>query len=267
MRSARRGGTRGLAHVLVGLALFGIGMAFLAVDSRAPNAAAEGAASAQASPEPVANATTGEGQVLYEERCASCHGADAGGTDAGPPIVGLGAAAYDFQLSTGRMPLAQPGARSVRRPPAFDPGGIEALVAYLTSLGGEGVPIPAIDASSGDLSDGQRLFQSNCAPCHGVAGNGGAVGTAVAPAVHEATEVQAAEAVRYGPGTMPPFGPEILSDEDLDSLVRYTLFLRTAEDPGGLGLGRTGPIVEGFVALLVGLGVTLLIVRSIGRTT
>ncbi|MBA3728839.1 MAG: c-type cytochrome [Actinobacteria bacterium] len=267
MRSARRAGVRGLSHVLVGLALFGAGAAFLAVDSGVPIAEAAGVGSAQASPGPGTDETTREGQVLYEERCASCHGADAAGTEAGPPIVGLGPAAYDFQLSTGRMPLVQPGARSVRKPPAFDPGGIEALVAYLTSLGGEGVPIPTIDPASGDLSDGQRLFQSNCAPCHGVAGNGGAVGTAVAPAVHEATAVQAAEAVRYGPGTMPPFGPEILSDDDLDSLVRYSLFLRTAEDPGGLGLGRTGPIVEGFVALLVGLGVTLLIVRSIGRTT
>jgi ubiquinol-cytochrome c reductase cytochrome c subunit len=211
--------------------------------------------------------TTGEeeGRVLFEERCASCHGAGGEGTAQGPPIVGLGAAVYDFQLSTGRMPLADPGMRAVRKPPAFGPEEIDALVAFLTSLGLGGIPIPRVDPEAGDLSDGQHLYQLNCAACHGVSGNGGAVGDQVAPGLHAATPTQVAEAVRIGPGTMPVFGPETVPDEDLASLTRYVRYLDDPNDEGGAGLGHAGPTIEGFVALLLGLGTIVAVTRWIGE--
>src|SRR5262245_58205015 len=46
------------------------------------------------------------GRALYQTGCSSCHGEDATGTDDVPSLVGVGAAAADFQLRTGRMPLA-----------------------------------------------------------------------------------------------------------------------------------------------------------------
>ncbi len=204
------------------------------------------------------------GQRLFEERCATCHGSDATGTAQGPSILGLGSADYDFQLSTGRMPLARPGAQAVRKPPSFDEAQIRDIVAYLTLLSPGGTPIPQVQPGTGDLSRGQAVFELNCAPCHGVAGNGGAVGGQVAPNIHVATTSQIGEAVRIGPGTMPVFDQATISDRDLNSLVRYVLYLRKPEDRGGASLSHGGPIIEGFVALLIGLGSVVLATRFIG---
>lgn len=205
------------------------------------------------------------GRRLYLTHCSTCHGARGQGTDLGPPIVGLGPAVYHFQLSTGRMPLDRPVDEALRKPPAFNERQIFAIVAYLTSLGDGGIPIPRVELLKGSLTEGQRLYEDNCAPCHGTAGNGGAVGRQIAPALHRATPTQIAEAMRIGPGAMPVFDPVTMSDDELDSVVRYVVYLRDPEDPGGAGLGRTGPILEGFVALLLGLGATILVTRFLGE--
>lgn len=51
------------------------------------------------------------GKRLFLEGCSSCHGTAAQGTDNGPSLIGVGAAAVDFQVGTGRMPLAAPARR------------------------------------------------------------------------------------------------------------------------------------------------------------
>ncbi|MCZ9340541.1 cytochrome c, partial [Streptomyces sp. TRM76130] len=51
-----------------------------------------------------------EGKQLYAVGCATCHGTGGQGTTDGPSLVGVGAAAVDFQVGTGRMPAQQPGA-------------------------------------------------------------------------------------------------------------------------------------------------------------
>jgi ubiquinol-cytochrome c reductase cytochrome c subunit len=206
-----------------------------------------------------------EGKQLYEERCATCHGEQGQGTATAPPISGLGPAWYDFMLSTGRMPVDRPVVQAGRKSAAFTRPQIDALIAYLVSLPpGGGVPIPAVDAALGNLPQGQSVFELNCAPCHGTTGNGGAVGPQVAPSLHVATPTQIAEAVRIGPGAMPPFDVRTLTQQDLDSLVRYVLYLRAPLNAGGAGLGHYGPIIEGFVGLLVGLGALVLVIRYIG---
>jgi ubiquinol-cytochrome c reductase cytochrome c subunit len=207
-----------------------------------------------------------EGQVLYEEHCSSCHGADATGTAQGPDIVGLGPAAYDFMMSTGRMPLAQPGAQAVRKEPTLSPAEIEAITAYLVARSpGEGTPIPNVRPATGSLSEGQRIYELNCAPCHGATGNGGAVGPEAAPSLKHATPTQIGEAVRIGPGTMPVFDASTISDQELNSLARYVLYLRAPENRGGLALNLGGPVVEGFVGLVIGLGAVMLVMRFIGE--
>ena len=60
------------------------------------------------------------------------------------------------------------------------------------------------------------------------------------------------------------FGSDTITDPELDSLVRYVLYLRHPDDRGGSGLGRAGPLIEGFVGLLVGLGLMVVITRFIG---
>lgn len=212
-----------------------------------------------------AQAPVEEGRRLYLAHCASCHGEAGTGTAQAPGILGLGPAAYDFQLSTGRMPLARPGVQPFRKPPVFSKAEMDALIAYLTSLAPGGVPIPQVDPSAGDLSEGQAIYQANCAACHGATGIGGAVGRGYAPDLFRATPTQVAEAVRVGPGAMPNFGPDVIPEERLDSLVRYVLYLREPSDRGGAGLGHVGPIVEGFVGILAGLGALVAVSRFAGE--
>lgn len=213
------------------------------------------------------NPDVGAGRVLYEERCATCHGERGQGVRGlGPVIAGLGPAVYDFMLSTGRMPIDRVVRQASRKPPAFDSRRIAQLIAYLRTLPpGDGMPIPHPNPTFGHIADGQAIFQNNCAPCHGATGIGGAVGDVVAPALHPATSTQIAEAVRIGPGAMPVFDRATISDAELDSLIRYVLYLRHPQDRGGAGLAHVGPIVEGLVGLLAGLGAVVLVTRLIGE--
>lgn len=219
-----------------------------------------------ASGEPVAwddGASVARGRDLYVTGCAGCHGANARGTSQGPDLHGVGAAAADFMLSTGRMPLTDPSVQAVSKPPAYSKAEIADLVAYVASLG-PGPPIPTVNSRRVDLSNGGVLFRLNCAPCHGSTGNGGALSYGrAAPELHQATSVQIAEAMRVGPGQMPVFGPDTLSKRQVDDIVAYVRDLRDPADPGGFTLGHAGPIPEGLLALLVGVGALLVVSRVI----
>ena len=206
------------------------------------------------------------GRQIFAQDCAQCHGEAARGTDDGPPLVGVGAASVDFMLRTGRMPLPAPDARMERRPPRYDAQERAAVVAYVTSLGGDGPPIPEVDPDAGDIAMGRAVFASACAACHGPTAAGGAVGgRAIAPGLGLADPVEMAEAVRTGPGVMPRFGREQLSDDELDSLIRYVLLLRDRDiAPAGVRFGRSGPVTEGLLAWAIGLVLLLLAAYLLG---
>ncbi|MCA1726804.1 MAG: c-type cytochrome [Actinobacteria bacterium] len=261
MRPGKRLGSRlrGLRlYASVGVSLAVVGsLALLTLPAAGDTALAR--APAQASPEE-------EGARVYAERCASCHGESGEGVPrSGPAILGKGAALYDFMMSTGRMPVDRPVVQAGRKRPVLSRDEIDAVTAFLVSLAPGGPPIPEVDPEAGDLSLGGRIWQLDCAACHGSGGNGGAVGDRAAPSVHPASALEVAEAVRAGPGTMPVFDEETLPQRDLDSVVRYVLYLRDFDDRGGLPLGHVGPLVEGFVAIAVGLGLLLVLTRYIGE--
>jgi ubiquinol-cytochrome c reductase cytochrome c subunit len=215
---------------------------------------------------PSAHAADSEhGRTLFQEGCASCHGLNGEGIHGqGPDLRGAGAAAADFYLSTGRMPLDEPGAEPDRHRPAYSPGEIADLVAFIASLG-PGPAIPSLPLEEGNISDGQKLFTQNCAPCHQIAGRGGVVAPAYAPLLLDATPRQIAEAARIGPYVMPVFGEKQLSDQELASIVRYVQYAKSPENPGGWGLFELGPVPEGMIAWLVGLLALVLVIRLIGE--
>jgi len=199
--------------------------------------------------------------TLFLQNCASCHGPQGEGTANGPSLVGAGAAAADFYLRTGRMPLGAPDQRPIRQDPHFTDAERQALVEYVASLG-PGPDIPQV-TSGGDVSRGRELYTANCAACHGASGSGNAVGGGSAAAsLGQATNLDVAEAMLIGPGVMPPFA---LAPADRDAIVAYVQFLRGAPSPGGFEIGGFGPVSEGFVSIVVGLILVVLAVRFVGR--
>jgi ubiquinol-cytochrome c reductase cytochrome c subunit len=225
------------------------------------------AAAAPAQIAPAASpAAVERGRQLYVDGCSDCHGMQARGRPGvAPSLRGVGAAAADFYLSTGRMPLAAPGDQPVRSEPAYSPGEIRDLVAFIAAFGGPGVPEP--NPAAGSLAEGRRLFAESCAGCHQIVAQGGIVTGAVVPDLQAAGARQVAEAVRIGPYVMPRFGEEQLTAEELDSVTRYVLSTRDPDDRGGWGIGHIGPIPEGMVAWLLGLAALILTVRIIGERT
>jgi ubiquinol-cytochrome c reductase cytochrome c subunit len=205
------------------------------------------------------------GRELYLTACVSCHGVDGVGTDYGPDLKQAGEASADFYLRTGRMPLASPSIQAPQKPVAYTDQQIRELVAYVSTLG-DGPAIPEIDPDDAHLALGGELFLANCAACHNSAGIGGALSYGQhAPSLWSVEPTQIAEAVRIGPGQMPVFGPETITDDELDAIVRYVQYLQDPEKPGGLQLGGAGPVPEGFVAWVVGIGVLVLFIRWITR--
>lgn len=233
-----------VAFALLLGALIGVGTAYAAIASLQPAAAAAGS---QTSVE--------EGRQLYLEGCSSCHGLGAEGTATGPTLVGVGAAAVDFQVSTGRMPLAQPGAQAPGNTPQFTDEQIAALAAYVATLG----PGPAIptaeqyDYTDADVALGGELFRINCAQCHQAAGEGGALTQGkYAPSLMDATPKEIYMAMLTGPQSMPVFSDAQLNTESKQQIIAYVRTLQDGASPGGLTLGRFGPVTEG-VFLAVGL--------------
>lgn len=203
------------------------------------------------------------GRELFDRACVSCHGQRGEGTQLGPDLTRAGAASADFQLSTGRMPLPAPGAVPRRGTPAFSRSDIDALTAYVASLG-HGPAIPSVPA--GDPSQGRRLYLATCAACHSSTGEGASLpGGQVAPSLLPSRATQIAEAVRLGPGAMPAFPPTELSDAQLGAVIAYLEGLHAEKAHGGAPLGGIGPVAEGAVAWLIGLGLLIVFIRFVGK--
>ena len=183
------------------------------------------------------------------------------GTDVGPSLVGAGAAAVDFQLSTGRMPLKEVGAEAVRKPPVYSQQEINAIAAYVASLGG-GPAEPTdqqVSTAGADTALGQSLFNANCAQCHNYSGAGGALTDGkFAPPLTQATDKQIYEAMLTGPEAMPVFNNSTLSPSAKRDIIAYVTQTRAEANPGGFSLGRVGPTTEGLVAWLGGIGALVL---------
>jgi ubiquinol-cytochrome c reductase cytochrome c subunit len=211
-------------------------------------------------------ATIAKGKALFLVGCSSCHGKNAEGiltergNQFGPPLVGTGAAAVTFQVGTGRMPMAQPGAQALRKPPVYTEEEVKQLAAYVASLGpGPAVPEPfkydVSDATNEDIVQGGQFFRTNCTACHNFAGSGGALpGGKHAPNLGGVSARDMYLAMLTGPQQMPVFSDDVLSPSDKRSIIAY---LKKSEDTpsyGGFTLGSIGPVSEGMFAWVVGIG-------------
>ena len=211
-----------------------------------------------------------KGRELFLVSCSFCHGQNgegvrsADGNQLGPSLVGVGAAAVDFQVGTGRMPMAQPGAQAQAKPPTFTQDEIDALAAYVASLGpGPAVPDES-DYSLEGMSDEERqaaitrggqIFLTNCTACHNFEGSGGAMPRGgYAPHIRGVEPKYIYEALLTGPQNMPSFGNGDLSPEEKRDVIAYLGSLEDMPNYGGFGLGGLGPVPEGLAAWVIGIG-------------
>ncbi len=247
----RRGPLAGLLVLLLGLLLTG-GL----YSALAP---------AQAETDADDAALVEEGRQLFIVGCAFCHGQNGEGiltqegTQYGPPLTDVGAAAVDFQVGTGRMPMAQPGSQAPRKEVVYDDHEIEALSAYVASLG-TGPEIPSAELydpetipdanDSGSNEDemeeyvvrGGQVFLANCTACHNFEGSGGAMPRGgYAPKIRGVDAKHIYEAMLTGPQSMDTFSDGNIPPDDKKAVIAYLETLEEAAELQRLHLRRSRP--------------------------
>jgi ubiquinol-cytochrome c reductase cytochrome c subunit len=242
-RKGRRSPVASAALILVGLIV--TGGAYTAFST----------ASASAEVDLSSPAVIEEGQKLFAANCATCHGQQAQGTENGPSLAGVGSAAVDFQVGTGRMPMQMSGPQALQKPVQFTDEQTKALAAFVASL----APGPAIPSQSqlegGDVAHGGELFRINCAMCHNVAGAGGALTEGkFAPELTGVAAVHVYEAMLTGPQNMPVFNDLNLTPEEKKDIISYLQYIEQNPSAGGLELSSLGPVSEGLFIWVFGLG-------------
>ncbi|MET8164775.1 c-type cytochrome [Streptomyces sp. NPDC057456] len=214
-----------------------------------------------------------EGKKLYAVGCASCHGTGGQGTSDGPSLVGVGAAAVDFQVGTGRMPAAtSQGAQVPKKKVIYTQAEIDQLAAFISSLGaGPSVPTDAEYGPEGaDIAKGGELFRTNCAQCHNFTGKGGALTKGkFAPTLEDVDPKHIYEAMQTGPQNMPSFPDTTLSEQNKKDIIAYLHAVNSDDtnNPGGLELGGLGPVSEGLFAWIFGLGALIAVAVWVAART
>mgnify|MGYP001944609502 CR=1 FL=1 len=250
--------------VLVVLGLMFTGTAYAALQPSAPAEQATWAA-----------ATTDEverGKQIFLANCASCHGTNAeGNSTAGPSLVGVGAAAVDFQMGTGRMPLAAPGVQAPANDQAQmqDPETIRLVSAYISSLG-PGPDLPDeeyLDLEGADVANGGMIFRTNCAMCHNASGAGGALTRGkYAPNLMDVEPRHIYSAMLTGPQSMPVFNDATITPQEKEDVIA---FLKDIEDGGtahgGAQLGSMGPAGDALFIWTIGIGLLIAVAVWLGR--
>ncbi len=242
-KARRRGKVGGYTVVLLALSV--VGALYTAVAS--PSSAQD------EQPATSQSMAVEQGRALYLSGCSACHGLNLAGGAGGASLIGVGESAVVFQVESGRMPLNAGLQQAPRKKVRYTTEQIDALAAFVQSNGG-GPTLPSGSLTDGDLQLGGALFRTNCASCHNFAGSGGALTYGkYAPELTPASARVIYSAMQSGPESMPRYGDNQLTPEEKRSITRYVEYITAAEDPGGAGLGRLGPISEGLVIWLAGI--------------
>jgi ubiquinol-cytochrome c reductase cytochrome c subunit len=207
------------------------------------------------------SASIEEGKQIFLKGCSSCHGLNAEGASIAPSLIGVGAASVDFQVGTGRMPMADMSTQAMRKPRVYNEEETAALAAYVASL----APGPAIPGESelnyerdGNTAEGGELFRNNCAMCHNFAGQGGALTQGkYAPTLMGVEPKHIYEAMVTGPQSMPVFSDKTITPEEKLSIIKWIKSAEAEPNLGGATMGRIGPVSEGLLAWVLGLGLLI----------
>ena len=204
-----------------------------------------------------------EGKQIFLRGCASCHGINAEGSAIAPSLIGVGAASVDFQVGTGRMPMADMSTQATRKKPVYSEIETAALAAYIASLApGPAIPTDALlnYERDGSTAEGGELFRNNCAMCHNFAGQGGALTQGkYAPTLMGIQPKHIYESLITGPQSMPVFSDKTITPAEKLSLIKWIKSVENEPNLGGATMGRTGPVTEGLLSWVLGLGLLIAI--------
>jgi ubiquinol-cytochrome c reductase cytochrome c subunit len=158
------------------------------------------------------------------------------------------------------MPLVRQEAQAQTKPPVLSDAQVAQLGAYVQANGGgpDIDQIPGGNLQQGNLAQGGELFRLNCASCHNTVGEGGALSSGkAAPTLYNADSKTIYTAMLTGPENMPVFGDNQLTPDQKQSIINYVQTIKAQADPGGFGVGRIGPVSEGLVIWVVGVGILM----------
>jgi len=242
---------RAAGPILLVFALFTIGTTFQvasAVNSDGPTIASR-------------SATIEEGKQLFLKGCSSCHGINAEGGQIAPSLIGVGAASVDFQVGTGRMPMADMSTQAMRKTPVYNAEEVNALATYVASLA-PGPTVPSDEVLNyerdGSVANGGELFRTNCAMCHNFAAQGGALTQGkYAPTLMGVEPKHIYEAMITGPQSMPVFSDKTITPAEKLSIIKWIKSAEAEPQLGGVALGRVGPVTEGLLVWTLGIGLLI----------
>jgi ubiquinol-cytochrome c reductase cytochrome c subunit len=157
--------------------------------------------------------------------------------------------------------MADMSTQAMRKDPIYNAEETAALAAYVASL----APGPKIPAESslnyerdGSTAEGGELFRNNCAMCHNFAGQGGALTQGkYAPTLMGVEPKHIYEAMVTGPQSMPVFSDKTITPQEKMSIIKWIKAAEKEPNLGGASLGRVGPVTEGLLGWVLGLGLLI----------
>ncbi len=205
--------------------------------------------------------TAADGEAIFRANCASCHGLNAEGTENGVSLIGVGAASVNFQVMTGRMPMAMQGPQALQREPMFTQEQSDAMGDVRRLARARAGPAPPRRCSTRRSSTPRASppvasSSASTAPC---------ATTWPAPVARSprassrrrwtaSTATHVYEAMITGPQNMPVFNDANISPEQKREIIAYLHYLDENPSVGGFDLGNLGPVSEGLFIWIFGLG-------------
>ena len=185
---------------------------------------------------PAESETAGQGQALFQQKCAGCHALAAAGArgQIGPNLDNAFAAAKEEgfgedairDVVLGQMRYPIPPMPEPEDPRMFPPDkftdaereqALGEIAAYVAGVSGTGEQVAS---AAGNAKDPKAIFTANCGSCHVFkpAGTQGQVG----PGLDETQMTVAAieKQIRNGGGGMPGFAGQ-LSNDQISALAKY----------------------------------------------
>ena len=184
-----------------------------------------------------------EGKRIFNLGCSTCHGLNLEGSGIAPSLIGVGGASVDFQVGTGRMPMADMSQQAMRKEPLYTEEETAALAAYVASL----APGPDV------INEAQLTYERD-----GNTAEGGALTQGkYAPTVMGVDAKHIYEAMITGPQSMPVFSDKTITPEEKLSIIKWIKAAENEPNLGGAALGRVGPVTEGLLVWTLGLGLLI----------